>query len=585
MKRVFLFRAFFCLILIFLFGVAAPRVFSIGPGGETPDDAVGRAMRDELARSTAQLQLENLEKPYFMAYRVVERWSQATSASFGSTLNENENHSRAITIEVRVGSAALDNTNFQSGFNGSFGTVSVQLPLDDNVTELRRQIWLATDRAYKSAGEALAKKKAVLQNKTRTDETPDFSAQDPAHTSDIRAGGAIDLDQARALARALSAVFRETPAVATSFANVGGTRERTRYVNSEGATFDREAGLVSLIVAAGTQAPDGFPLDDHLMINRRRWEELPAKDELLAAARELGSRLTSLRDAPLIEQYNGPVLFEGQAAAEIFAQVFAPNLSARKRPVVEGSAGGGAENPFLDKIGARVLADFLSLTDDATLGQLGADELLGGARVDDEGVPTRAVNLVEKGRLKTLLVGRSPVRGVAQSTGSVQGSGPGPTNLIMTAAEGRDAAALKAELLSLAQQRGRDYGVIIRRVGNPQLHVVNMLGGGPTMISAGSREGVRVDQATLAYKVFPDGHEELVRNVEIAGMTAATFKEILAAGAEPRVITLPFRNTSIGNALIVSIALPDLLFEEITLKTPSGEIPRPPVAEHPFFAK
>ena len=52
------------LLAAVLFGGSAP-VFGAG-------DDVMRAMRDELARSMRKLQLENLDKPYFVAYRVVE---------------------------------------------------------------------------------------------------------------------------------------------------------------------------------------------------------------------------------------------------------------------------------------------------------------------------------------------------------------------------------------------------------------------------------------------------------------------------------------------------------------------------------
>jgi hypothetical protein len=35
---------------------------------------------------------------------------------------------------------------------------------------------------------------------------------------------------------------------------------------------------------------------------------------------------------------------------------------------------------------------------------------------------------------------------------------------------------------------------------------------------------------------------------------------------------------------LVSVVTPSLLFEDLTLKRPSGEIPTPPVAAHPAFA-
>ena len=43
-------------------------------------------------------------------------------------------------------------------------------------------------------------------------------------------------------------------------------------------------------------------------------------------------RLAGLREVAPAERYNGPVLFEGQAAAELFAQGFAPRLLASRIP-------------------------------------------------------------------------------------------------------------------------------------------------------------------------------------------------------------------------------------------------------------
>ncbi len=98
------------------------------------------------------------------------------------------------------------------------------------------------------------------------------------------------------------------------------------------AVIVRDDSIVGLDGSAATQAADGAPLSDHFLLFRRSWSDLPPRAELVRELRELGSRLTALRGAALLDQYNGPVLFEGQAAAELFAQVFAQRLVARKRP-------------------------------------------------------------------------------------------------------------------------------------------------------------------------------------------------------------------------------------------------------------
>src|SRR5208283_4161808 len=138
------------------------------------DDVVMKAMRDEMARSMHQLTLENLAKPYFIAYRVVDSDSASVAASFGALNHSKRNHYRMLAVEVRAGDYKLDNSHFFF-FNMDQGT-SMQtfngvtlLTVEDDYKELRRQLWLATDSTYKKAVEDLSKKQATLQNRTRTD--------------------------------------------------------------------------------------------------------------------------------------------------------------------------------------------------------------------------------------------------------------------------------------------------------------------------------------------------------------------------------------------------------------------------------
>src|ERR1035438_2141365 len=110
------------------------------------DDIVMKAMRDEMARSMKQLTIENLEKPYFMAYRVVDSENASVAASFGALNRSNSNHFRTLNVEVRVGDYKLDNSHFFF-FNMNQGTSmqifngTTSLTLEDDYQELRRQLW------------------------------------------------------------------------------------------------------------------------------------------------------------------------------------------------------------------------------------------------------------------------------------------------------------------------------------------------------------------------------------------------------------------------------------------------------------
>src|SRR5215831_13908829 len=99
--------------------VAAPLCVTVFAFQAAPPagDVVMRAMQDELARSMKKLVLENLQRPYFVAYRAVETEGCSATASFGALVNSNCEPagtavSRTLAVEVRVGDYARDNSNF-----------------------------------------------------------------------------------------------------------------------------------------------------------------------------------------------------------------------------------------------------------------------------------------------------------------------------------------------------------------------------------------------------------------------------------------------------------------------------------------
>jgi hypothetical protein len=521
------------------------------------DDVVFRAMRDELARSTTLLKAGDLGPPYFVAYREEDTGGFHFLARFGSLVQKDLDVSprrRSAAIELRVGSHALDQTNFKMANPFLGHAFPVALPLDDNYLELRRALWLGTDAAFRQALEVFAKKKAALGDSKRPDATGDFSPAAPASQWEEGTPLAKDADTER-LARDLSAVFRGFPGIRDSSVTLDGEDRVIRYVNSEGTSSLSRKTQVKLVVTARAQAADGAVLQGALNHYARTVDGLPSRDQLLAEARRLGTELTAQREAqPFKETYNGPVLFEGRAAGMVLTQLLAHHLVASKKPVLEnGPVPPAPENPFQDRIGARVLPAFLSVADEPGRMDFQGSPLFGGSRLDDEGVPTRSVQLIDHGKLKTLLTTRVPCPGFEASTGSRHGSGPAPTHLWVTAENGLSLEALKERLLQEAKARGLAYGMIVR--------------------------------SNQTVKLFPDGHEEPVRTFA-RNMTDSTLKDILAAGQDSFLVHANFRAPSADpfqdNAL-VSLVAPSLLFEEVTFKPSTAALPKPPVAKHPYF--
>ncbi|HEY7618079.1 MAG TPA: metallopeptidase TldD-related protein [Terriglobales bacterium] len=572
--------------------------------GQEQADAVFKAMRDELDRTTRQLQLQTMQKPYFIAYRIDDFSNTSVSATLGSITESNPMNSRIIGVEVRVGDYALDNSNylsmatFSGGFGGMFSGVA-QGALDDNYQEIRRQLWLATDAQYKRAVEDLSAKKAVLQNRKRSEDLPDFSKEQPARLSEARTELKTEVGSLEQLARQVSLPFRDMPDVLASSVQLQVRNIYTRYINSEGSTFTRSQPMLKLEIQAETQASDGLPVHDSVSFYGRSLDDFPAKDKLLDEARQMGRRLQQLRQAASIERYNGPVLFEDQAAAEIFAQAFAPGLVAARRPTTEdprfemffdqmlAQFGGGSN--LLDRIGGRVLPDFVDLLDDPRLQNYQGAKLAGSYNIDDDAVPSRENRLVEKGILKTLLVSRVPVRSILHSTGSRRGPGAVPSNLILQAAKASSNEELRQELLRRAKARGLDYGIVVRRVGGGGLNGLMRA----AAMMASSPQGAPPNALLEAYKVFPDGRQEPLRGMELNEMTAASFRDILAAGDKSFVYNAQFMPKfnsifSMGMAgtfdlPVVSFVVPSLLFEEVTMTRANGPFPAPPKSKAPLF--
>jgi hypothetical protein len=569
------------------------------------DDVVMRAMRDELARSMKKLQLESLQKPYFIAYRMVETTGCNAIATLGALNSSNcdaavDSRFRNLSVEVRVGDYVRDNTNFfvpmsVGGVARPLGSGGSAIPVEDNYDEIRRQLWLATDSAYKNSLDLYAKKKATLENRHRTEDAPDFSKEPPLNMDESMPRGTWNRTALENIVKPLSAIFRETPAAADSEVRLTAQHWLVRYVNSEGTSYSRDSSFLTLQVNAAGQAVDGMTLTDFDVAYAHTIDQLPPMTEMTKRVRALAARLASLQKAALVDKYTGPVLFEGQGAAEIFCQGIGNVLVGVPRVVVDDSRLENIYNNnagFADRIGARILPDILTITDDPSVHDFHGQPLFGGYQFDDEGVKASPHVIVQNGTLKLLLHSRALLPGTTQSTASKRGMYPSPTNLIVSAGRAMTADQLKADFLRRIAERGLPFGIVVRRIGNPQLsqqlnRSVIIIGS-----SSGGPGSLPIESITEAYKVFPDGHEELARNLTVNGMTLANFKDIAAVSDTPYVYTAPMRimvrtpvmATSFvapGGPNVVSAAVPSLLFDELVLQRPTGDIPTLPFTPRP----
>ncbi|MFZ0519549.1 MAG: metallopeptidase TldD-related protein [Candidatus Acidiferrales bacterium] len=499
---------------------------------ENSADPILKAMREELNRSKSQLKMENVAAPYYIEYRVSDVDQYDAEAAFGALRQEQRVHARSLRVVVRVGDYKQD-----SYYGPGTGVVSFA-PLDNDSIALRRELWIATDRAYKSASEALASKKALLSQYTADQPFEDFARAPalqmiaPLVRLDFRPEPwkeaiekATDLYRSDAKIESLDALLRFR-AVNQYFVNTEGTSTRQGYT------------VYSLNLSAQTQADDGMELGRSPYYVASTAGELPSQEKLLTDAAKMLQTLKTLREAPMVEEdYRGPVLFSNDAASDILDAMIGENvLGIRPKP----GASARTVGEFSSNYKGRVLPAFLSVVDDPTMKTFQGKTLVGSYAIDEEGVRVAPLAVIKDGMLVDYLLGREPIRDFSDSNGhgrAAPGQAPSPSIgiLMLQAKESSSPDDLKKKLIEMCKQENKPYGY----------YAETLVGNNPRLL----------------YRVYVnDGHEEMVRGAVFDELDTRTLRnDLVAAGSD-----LLISNRE--GAVPTTVISPSILFDELEVK-------------------
>jgi predicted Zn-dependent protease len=571
--------------------VACLLGFATASRAAAPEDAVLGAMQDELQRALGSLRIEGQPPPYYVAAQLDDTASRNLTARLGEISVDNTSRSRVLRVEVRVGDYAFDSSRFVSA--GGSAADAVAAALDDDYDVIRRQLWLLADAAYKRAVNVFARKKAAFQNRNASDSLPDFSRATPVQRIVTPVLPATAWNDWIERIRQMSGVFLADPAILSSEVNLVEERGRRYYVNSEGFRIVIPTGTNALRVIADTQASDGMPVRDAFEISERSLSDMPAAAELLARTRQFAARLAAARAATVGDDYTGPVLFEGRGAGELVAQVLVPALLAVRAPDNERGSQ-GAQPQFLSRIGSRVMAEDLSVSDTPSLALFNGRPVPGAYELDDEGTPAQDVLLIDKGKLQTLLTNRVPQRNLPLSNGHGRGGAPQAGVVQMSSATAVPYAQLKESYLKLLKDQGRPFGYIVRSLAQPAALIgsvadINELLSLLTTAAAGpgAATGPLIPQII---KVTPDGAEQVVRGMRFGALSPNAFREVLGASQERELLN--FRGTnSVATApgtlgarqVPVSVIAPSLIVDDLEIQRTRDVAQKPPVVPSPLM--
>ncbi|HEY3740473.1 MAG TPA: metallopeptidase TldD-related protein [Bryobacteraceae bacterium] len=561
------------------------------------EDVILRAMREEMERSR-MLRATGLDMPYFIEYKVEDQESYAVGASLGGILTARMIHLRVPAVQVRVGSYDLDNTNhLYTGVSGGARYDQETWPLDDNLAAFRQNLWLATDRAYKSAVEGFSIKKEILKQTNVTDPQPDFYRAQPVVKVENGKRSPIDTDVWKPRIARISAVFAGYPEVMTSGAELDALASMSYYMNSEGSQLRYPDTLTTVRIRAATQAPDGMELRDATAHVSFAASKMAPEAELVASAKQVAENLRALVKAPVGEAYSGPVLLEPMASAQLMGYLLGENIRLPRKPLAEaGRSVPFATSEFDGKLGSRVLPDWFDVVDDPTQTEFRGHTLIGYYRIDNDGVSPKPVSVIEQGILKDYLRSRLPIKGFQESNGHgrlMAGFGanlPVIGNLFIRARQTKKMAELKQQLIATIQQRNKPYGILIRKLDYPSTASYGELQSMITSMVQSGGGGRPVPYPTLVYKVYPDGREELVRGVRLRGVSTRSLRDIMAASEETAFFDFindsgPFAMMGTqGYLAAATVVAPGVLFEELELERAEGETQKVPIAPPPTFA-
>ena len=325
-----------------------------------------------------------------------------------------------------------------------------------------------------------------------------------------------------------SKVFKDyTELVESNVRLYAGTVD-VRYYNTEGTVCRYPNNLIALFIYMKAQSADGQEISKSRCLPYDSFEEMPSLEELQEICRREGELMREKLAAQRVnETYVGPVLFEGEAVADIIEQLMvneSTGLLAKRKPVVSpdikryysnhSSTNGNELEALLNK---KVVSRDLTLTSLSGTPEYNGRRLFGYYPVDAQGVaPDKELVLIHDGVLKNMLTTRIPTKVFRKSNGhariSIDGQGifTLPGVLRLSSKETLSSQDLKKKLIDAAKEEDYDYAYIVRKLER--------------------------NTAAELYRInVKDGSEVMMRGALVKDMLLRAFKRVSGVSAEENI--------------------------------------------------
>ncbi len=520
-----------------------------------------------MAQRALTLRMPELPAPARVLVATRDSDAYSVAADFGSISRAVGFPGRPSRVEVVVGNDAVSSARIDGGGLTSLPD-AIQKPrlvLDSVPAALSRDLWLASDASYKGALQRYAFK---LSSRERMKDQPPPDRVPGEPVAYVEKGAVAQLDRPRleALAARLSARLGSTPGLNVARVEVAETQGREHLVETDGTSIVQLDGYAVIHARVGTTT-DGVTVQDERQWVARSVDHLPSEEALGAQLDALARSVAARASAKAVPWYEGPVVFEGVAAAQLFRYLLAPELRGTP-PMPSGDSTYQQQIRGGARLGRRVLPLGWTLFDDPRALEA---PLAGGYRYDREGNAAERVELVVDGRVRDFVMSEAPRTDLSGSNGHARGDVQGSW-------VGRLAHWTVAPKKALSEGAfTRKERALLRASGSERILVVRRFDRG--------WEG-DLPRPTDAVWRSADGSEEPVLSLELRGVDRRLLRDVVAASGQQ---TLPYlaafspggRSASVRGLPVTIVAPERVLVEEIEAVFPGAErepwiVPPPP---------
>ena len=533
--------------LVKLTALLSLAVVAFGAG----DTVVLDTMSQELQRNFDALKKADTP-PYFMAYEITDLNTHVVGATLGVLSSTSDSHNRYLDVTVRVGDPSMDNYRRARNETVQF-TSAAPVSIEDIPGALKQRMWLETDRVYRAAADRLVRIKTGQQVKAADrDQSADFSKEGSYVHTEALSQPTWTESKWEQSARDWSRDFRDYPDLLSSSVSVSIQQDNRYFASTEGTKIQQGRGYARIMISASAKAKDGMDVADFDSFEAFTTDGLPNAEKVHAAIKKVATHVEDLLKAPVAEPFVGPAILSGRAAGVFFHEIFGHRIEGhRQKDESEGQT-------FTQKVGEKILPDFLTVTFDPTMKSLAGVDLNGYYEYDDEGVLARPIVSVDHGVLKNFLMSRSPIDGFDHSNGHGRRQ-PGrevvsrQSNLIVSSSNAVSDAKLKQMLVDEIKRQNKPYGIFFDNITN-----------GFTTTQRGGLQAFSV-VPVIVYKVYADGRpDELIRGADIVGTPLASFAKILATSDKLEVFN-GFCGAESGSVPVSAVS-PAILISEIEVE-------------------